>query len=224
MSPPAPDFLGWLHETGFIVKDQHLWRAALTHGSLGEDADYERLEFLGDRVLGLCVANILFESMDAPEGQLSLRLNALVSRQSCAHVARSIGVAEHVRMGSQARNDGGADSDNILGDVMEALLGANHLEAGFAPTRDLVARLWRELLLGERGRAKHPKSALQEWTAAKRRAPPEYEVIERFGPDHSAKFAVRVAVKNVGEAQAVASSKQEAETAAAKAFMERYGG
>ena len=123
----------------------------------GENANYERLEFLGDRVLGLCVANILFKSMDAPEGQLSLRLNALVSRQSCAHVARSIGVAEHVRMASQARNDGGANSDNILGDVMEALLGANHLEAGFAPTCDLVARLWRELLLGERGARQAPQ-------------------------------------------------------------------
>jgi len=107
--------------------------------------------------------------------------------------------------------------------VMEALLGANFLAAGFDPTRDLVRHLWGQAVAGRRGRAKHPKSALQEWAAGNRRKPPEYELVDRSGPDHMAQFTVRVRVHNVGEADATASSKQLAETAAAEAFMERFG-
>ena len=196
----------------------------LTHGSTGEARDYERLEFLGDRVLGLSIASLLYAETEAAEGKLALRLNALVSRRSCAVVARAIGVPEHARLGSQARADGGADSDNILGDMVEALLGANYLEAGFAATRELVADLWAELLQGDKGRAKHPKSALQEWAAAKQRKPPEYQLVGRAGPDHAASFTIRVGIRNVGEAEATAASKRDAETAAAKAFMEKFGG
>ena len=108
-------------------------------------------------------------------------------------------------------------------DVMEALLGANHIDGGFDATRDLVRRLWREQVEGKAGRAKHPKSALQEWAAGNRRRAPEYTLLDRSGPDHAARFTVRVAVHNVGEAEATAGSKQDAETAAARAFMEKFG-
>jgi ribonuclease-3 len=215
--------MSWLASHGFDAADPSIWRMALTHGSMGEAADYERLEFLGDRVLALSIAGLLFEDSEADEGLLSLRLNALVSRASCAAVAREIGVADHVRMGAQARNDGGADSDNILGDVVEALLGANFREAGFEATRRIVARLWADRLAEVRGHGKHPKSALQEWAAANRRRPPQYELIERSGPDHAARFMVEVRVMNVGEARATAASKQEAETRAAALFLERHG-
>ena len=150
-------------------------------------------------------------------------LNALVSKGACAKVARAIGVSEHLRLGRQARDDGAAGSDNILGDVMESLLGAQMREAGFDDAKTLVRRLWADAVEGDAGRAKHPKSALQEWAAGNRRRPPEYALVDRSGPDHAARFTVRVSVRNVGEAEAMASSKQEAETAAAKAFMERYG-
>ena len=214
--------VGWLRSLGFAVHDEAIWRRALTHGSVGDGTDYERLEFLGDRVLGLSVATILFENKDADQGKLSLRLNALVSRASCAQVARSLDVQSHVRLGRQARTDGGADSDNILGDVMESLLGANYRETGFEPTMQLVRSFWADLLAGDKGRAKHPKSALQEWAAAQKRKPPEYRVLERTGPDHCASFVVEVSVNRVGEAQATASTKQLAETAAARVFLERY--
>ncbi|WP_057882963.1 ribonuclease III [Tsuneonella troitsensis] len=213
----------WLAKTGFTVRDEAMWRAALTHGSTGDAANYERLEWLGDRVLGLSVSEWLFQTDDAPEGLLAQRLNALVSRDTCACTARDIGVPEHMRLGKQARDDGAHDSDNVLGDVMEALLGANFLDAGFDATRDLIRLLWQEALEGRRGRSKHPKSALQEWAAGNRRKPPVYELLERSGPDHSASFTVRVSVLNVGEVEATGNSKQQAETAAAKAFMERYG-
>ena len=106
---------------------------------------------------------------------------------------------------------------------MESLLGAQLREDGFESARALVRALWRDAVEGDAGRAKHPKSALQEWAAGNRRKPPEYALIDRSGPDHAARFTVRVSVKNVGDAEATANSKQEAETAAAKAFMEQYG-
>ena len=213
----------WLEKSGFTVKDHDLWLAALTHGSMGETDNYERLEFLGDRVLGLTVAHWLYDQFDAPEGTLALRLNAMVSRQMCAEVGRGIGLPKHVRISKQAHADGGRDSDNILGDVMEALLGAQFLDNGFEAARDLVLVLWRPALEGDEGKAKHPKSALQEWAAGNQRRPPEYEVVERSGPNHAAQFTVRVKVHKVGEAEGTASSKQEAEKEAAAAFMERYG-
>ncbi|MCV0382116.1 MAG: ribonuclease III [Erythrobacter sp.] len=222
MNRLSPEAREWLEATGYCVGDESLWLAALTHGSTGEKRDYQRLEFLGDRVLGLAIAEWLYEQSDAPEGKLSQRLNALVSREMCAQIARGIGLAPHIRISKQAHADGGRDSDNILGDVMESLLGVHFLEQGFAPTRDLVHQLWRPALESGAGLRKHPKSALQEWAAGNQRKPPEYEVTDRSGPDHAARFTVRVKVHKVGEAEGVAGSKGEAEKAAAKAFMERY--
>ncbi|MFA6219236.1 MAG: ribonuclease III [Erythrobacter sp.] len=213
----------WLTETGFTVRDDAMWLAALTHGSMDEDRDYQRLEFLGDRVLGLAIADWLYARSEAPEGKLAQRLNAIVSRGMCAEVARAIDLPPHVRISKQARADGGRDSDNILGDVVESLLGAQYLDNGFTQARALVHRLFRPALESGAGHAKHPKSALQEWAAGNQRRPPEYEVIDRSGPDHAASFTVRVRVHKVGEAEGTAGSKGEAEKAAAKAFMERYG-
>ena len=203
--------------------DEALWLEALTHGSTGAARDYQRLEFLGDRVLGMVIAEWLYTLEGGAEGRLSQRLNALVSRSTCAKVARSIGLGQHMLLGKQARDDGGQDSDNILGDVMEALIGASFVTHGFDATRDMVRKLWGDLVAGKTGQKKHPKSALQEWAAGNRRKMPEYRLVDRSGPDHAAKFTVAVAVKGVGEVEATGSSKQEAETLAAAAFMERFG-
>jgi len=213
----------WLEALGFEVRSDALWLDALTHGSTAAGRDYQRLEFLGDRVLGLSIAEWLFRNNEGSEGQLAQRLNALVSRAACAAIARGIGVPEHVRLGKHARHDGVVESDNILGDVVEALLGASFLESGFAATREIVHALWDSALTGRMGHSKHPKSALQEWAAGNRHRPPEYELVDRSGPDHAASFTVRVAVHKVGEVEATASSKQDAETAAARLFMERFG-
>lgn len=204
-------------------QDTEIWLAALTHGSFGAARDYQRLEFLGDRVLGLIIAQWLYELSDSDEGALAQRLNALVARETCAQVARTIGLGPHIRLGKQARDDGGTDSDNILGDVMEALLGASFLTRGLEPTRALIREIWSDAVTGRVGTRKHPKSALQEWAAGNRRKMPEYTLVDRSGPDHAARFTVRVEIKGVGEAQAVASSKQEAEKLAAEKFMETFG-
>lgn len=203
--------------------DEPLWLEALTHGSTGAARDYQRLEFLGDRVLGMVIAEWLYALEDADEGRLSQRLNALVSRATCANVARSIGLGDHMRLGKQARDDGGKDSENILGDVMEALIGASFVTLGFAGARKIVRRLWADAIEGEAGHAKHPKSALQEWAAGNKRKTPQYRLVERSGPDHAARFTVAVSVNGVGEAEGTGSSKQDAETAAAKAFLETFG-
>lgn len=220
----------WLDRQGFQVDAEGVWLEALTHGSFNGSGtvadvpkDYQRLEFLGDRVLGLSVASWLFRAGNAPEGKLSQRLNALVSGMTCARIARTIGLPAHIRLGKQARDDGGADSDKILGDVMEALIGACFIEHGFDTAQALIYRLWADDLEGDEGKSKHPKSALQEWAAGNRRATPLYEVIGRSGPDHAARFTVRVSVRNVGAADATANSKGEAERLAAKAFLEEFG-
>ena len=220
----APDAIAFLTSlTGQAPVDAALWREALTHGSMGEAAHYQRLEFLGDRVLGLVIAEWLSELDAGNEGRLSQRLNALVSGTVCASVARSIDLGSHLRLGKQARDDGGHNSDNILGDAMEALIGASFVEQGFDSARALVRKLWSGPIGGQAGQSKHPKSALQEWAAGNRRKMPEYRIVERSGPDHAAKFTVAVAIAGVGEAQATGSSKQEAETLAAQAFLARFG-
>ena len=221
LSPDAVDFLTDL--LGSPPDNEDVWVEALTHGSTGEPRNYERLEFLGDRVLGLVIAEWLHERGTGNEGKLSQRLNALVSRDSNAAVARSLGLGRHIRLGKQARDDGGSESDNILGDVVEALLGASFLTRGFELTRALVRRLWADAVEGRVGRQKHPKSALQEWAAGNKRKLPEYRVVERSGPDHASRFVVSVSVHGVGDVEAQGTSKQEAETAAAAEFLKRFG-
>ena len=225
---PAPTAELLARITGTRDLSAPVWAEALTHGSFAASPastarDYQRLEFLGDRVLGLVIAEWLHAASDGNEGALSQRLNALVSRQTCATVARANGLGPHVRLGKQARDDGAADSDNVLGDVMEALIGASFLTRGFETTRAMVRTLWADVFAGRAGKAKHPKSALQECAAGNRKKVPEYRLVSREGPDHASRFTVSVGVKGVGEVEATGTSKQEAETAAAEEFLRRFG-
>lgn len=208
---------------GQPIADESLWLEALTHGSTGAPRDYQRLEFLGDRMLGLVIAEWLYELDKSDEGKLSQRLNALVSRSTCAAVARQIDLAPHIRLGKQARDDGGHDSDNILGDVMEALIGASFVSRGYDATAAMVRRLWADAVAGKAGQSKHPKSALQEWAAGNRRKGPVYSLVQRSGPDHAARFTVAVEIPGVGRAEATGTSMREAETAAAEEFMRQFG-
>ena len=195
---------------------------ALTHKSAGP-RNFEREEFLGDRVLGLVAAEWLFhEFPDEPEGLLTRRFHQLVNRQSCAAVARRIGVPDMVRLGAQARADGGADSDNILGDVMEALIGAIFLSHGMDVARTIVRNLWRDVP-PEGDAPKHPKMALQEWAAARSLGVPAYHMISRDGPQHHPNFTFTVEIESFPPVMAQGHSKQDAETEAARCFLELYG-
>ncbi|MEO6716856.1 MAG: ribonuclease III [Novosphingobium sp.] len=207
---------------GLALNDEALWLEALTHGSTGNARTYERLEFLGDRVLGLVIAEWLHALGTGNEGKLSQRLNALVSRTMCAGIARKLGLGAYIRLGKQASDDGARDSDNVLGDVMEALIGACFVTEGYDAARAMVRRLWAEAVTGHVGSAKHPKSELQEWAAMNKRKVPQYRILDRSGPDHAARFTVEVSVSGLGEARGHGSSKQDAETAAAAAFIETH--
>ncbi len=213
----------WLTDLlGNNPRDAKLYTRALTHGSTGQP-DYQRLEFLGDRILGLVIADMLYRQFDdEAEGRLSHRLNALVSGATCAEIAREIGLARHIRLGKQARDDGAQQSDNVLGDVMEALIGALYLDNGMDAARALVERLWSPLIDTANGAPKHPKSALQEWCAAEGRKVPEYVITKKEGPPHAMRFEVTVVVKGFEPVSAEANSKQAAETAAALAFLEAH--
>jgi len=215
-------FRAWIESTlGHAPQDPALFARALTHGSHGP-ADYERLEFLGDRVLGLVAADWLYALFpDEPEGKLSRRLNAIVSRETCAEVAREIDIVTYLRLGKQARDDGAADSDNVLGDVVEALIGALFIEGGLPVAQAFVRRAWADRVASQTQAPKHPKSALQEWAAAHRCRPPVYTMGGRSGPHHAPRFSVTVTIPGKAEASAEGSSKQEAETAAAKALLEK---
>ena len=212
----------WIEQTlGHKPQDSALFERALTHSSRG-DEHYERLEFLGDRVLGLTIATWLYELFPGePEGKLSRRLNALVSGEVCAEVARELGIGGRVILGKQARDDGAADSDNVLGDVTEALIGALYLEAGLDTAATFIRRSWDGRVDRHERAPKHPKSRLQEWAAANERKPPVYQLTSRTGPHHAPRFLVEVSIKGVGEASAEGLSKQEAETEAAKALLEK---
>ncbi|WP_240886064.1 ribonuclease III [Sphingomonas sp. SFZ2018-12] len=214
------DVAGWV-ATHFrhTPADLAPYLRAVTHGSQRAE-NYERLEFLGDRVLGLLIAEWLYERFGGePEGALSRRLNALVTGPVCAAVARQLGLPALLRLGKQARDDGAAQSDNVLGDVMEALIGALYLDQGMGAARDFVRRAWADRIDTQTHAPRHPKSALQEWAAAHQRRAPVYEVVERAGPHHAPRFRVRASIGKLAEAEAEGASKQEAETAAAAALL-----
>ena len=204
---------------GHEPRDIRLFELALTHASSGKD-NYERLEFLGDRVLGHVMARALYDRHpNEPEGYLSRRYNVLVARETCAEIGRELGVPAVVQLGKQAREDGASQSENVVGDVVEALIGALLIDGGIDAAESFVRRVWEPHLAEQRKAPKHPKSALQELAAARECKPPVYEVIGRTGAHHHPKFTIRVSVPGLGEATAEGTSKQEAETDAAEALL-----
>ena len=201
--------------------DARLFERALTHGSFGGDT-YERLEFLGDRVLGLIIAAWLYERFPSePEGKMSRRYNALVTRETCAEVGRAIELPRHIRLGKQAREDHANMSDNVVGDVVEALIGALYLDAGIDRAEVFIRKHWAPFLDDQKRAPMHPKSGLQEVAAARNLGVPLYEILSRFGPHHAPSFRVKVSLGTHGEAEAEGDSKQEAEKTAATLLLEK---
>jgi ribonuclease-3 len=214
---------------GLTFQDRSLLERALTHSSVGEGArdtqDYERLEFLGDRVLGLIVADrLMCRFKEANEGELSKRLHALVSRDACARVAEKLGVGPALRLAAGESKAGGRKNKTILGDACEALIGAVYVDAGLDAARAAFGPLWdREIEAMGEVDSFNPKSKLQEWAAGRGKAVPDYEVVGREGPDHAPEFTVEVRVEGVQPASARGRSRQAAEKAAAKTLLEREG-
>jgi ribonuclease III len=204
---------------GRRVKSQALLREALTHPSLEGEVNYQRLEFLGDRVLGLAVGKLLFDAFpDEKEGALSRRQASLVRREALAAIGARLNLAPHIRMTETAERAGGRANASILADVMEALIAVLYLDGGLAAVEAFVKANWGALLKRPT-LAKDPKSALQEWAQGRGHALPDYALASKKGPEHAPRFVIRVEVSGLGEAKGDGASKQEAETAAAKNLL-----
>lgn len=213
---------------GYKFKDPALLERALTHASVrgGKVArfDNERLEFIGDRVLGLAIAEALNgQYPDASEGELARRYNRLVRGEACAKVARNIGLGDHLILSESEADSGGRNKTTILADAAEALLGAVFIDGGFEKARGVVNRLWREQSELVPEVSVDAKSALQEWAQGQGLALPRYTVVARNGPDHAPRFTAEVLIAGKAPAQGEGASKRIAEQAAATALLTREG-
>ena len=218
------DITAFMDRLGHRFAKPELLLRALTHSSISSATrpDNQRLEFLGDRVLGLSMAEALFKAdKTASEGLLAPRFNALVRKETCADVARQIDLGSVLKLGRSEMMTGGRRKEALLGDAMEAVIAAVYLDAGFEAARDLVLRLWGARVDAVEDDARDAKTALQEWAQARGQKPPKYETLSREGPDHAPVFTIAVTLETGESAQAKAGAKRQAEQSAAKALLVR---
>ena len=215
---------------GYSFRDPGLARVALTHlsaqsagGGQGRALSYQRLEFLGDRVLGVAIAGRLYQAFpQASEGELSMRFAKLVRRETCAEIAAQWDVGPHVALGVGEARGGGRKKAAILSDVCESLIGAVFVDGGFEAAEALVLRAWGDRIAADA--ARDAKTAVQEWAQSRALAAPRYEEVERSGPAHAPHFVMRLVLEGFEPELGAASSKRAAEQAAAQAFLDRRGG
>jgi ribonuclease-3 len=213
---------------GYHFRDADLAARALTHvsapvsGAQGRVNSYQRLEFLGDRVLGLVVAQMLYETFPtATEGELSMRLAKLVRRETCADVAVEWDVGPHVVLGLGEAQAGGRKKAAILSDICESLIGAVFIDGGFAAASEMVARAWHKRMDADAEPERDAKTAVQEWAQARGLPSPRYEEVSRSGPAHEPIFVMQVVLQGFDPDHGSASSKRVAEQAAAQAFLDK---
>jgi ribonuclease-3 len=214
---------------GYAFADKAILDRALTHISAaapkqGRGGSYQRLEFLGDHVLGLAVSDMLYRAFPkGDEGELSRRLADLVRREACADVARALDLGAAMRLGSSESNAGGRRRMATLADVCEALIGAVFVDGGYPAAAALIERLWRERMLTPVRPLRDPKTMLQEWAQGRGLPTPAYREVERRGPHHNPEFRVAVDVPALQPAEGIGRSKRAAEQAAAAAMLTREG-
>ena len=213
---------------GYEFSRPELLQRALTHGSISTATrpDNQRLEFLGDRVLGLTMAEALFAAdRSATEGQMAPRYNALVKGETCAAIARDIGLGDVLKLGRSEMLSGGRRKEALLADAMEAVLAAIYLDAGLDAARAVILRLWGERLKNVEDDSRDAKTVLQEWAQAQGMAPPRYVQIARNGPDHAPEFEIAVQLDDGRQAMATGKgTKRSIEQAAAQALLDQIEG
>ena len=212
---------------GYVFKDKDLAMRALTHSSYGDGRrktpDYERLEFLGDRVLGLMTAEKLYFLSGEKEGTLARRLNALVRKETCARISRRLGIGEALLISPSEEKQGGREKTSILGDACESILGAIYLDGGFPAAQTFFDKHWKNDIDAVTNKSmKDPKTALQEKASGESKALPVYTVLERSGPDHKPLFVIEVEVEGIGSAKGTGKSKKDAERYAAIHLLEEW--
>jgi len=218
------DLQAFALRVGHVFQRPELLLRAVTHASIASDtrSDNQRLEFLGDRVLGLVMAEALLAAdPGASEGQLAPRYNALVRKETCADVARSCGLGDVLKLGRSEMMSGGRRKEALLGDAMEALIAAVYQDAGYDAARALVLRLWGGRIAAVAEDARDAKTSLQEWAQARGMTPPLYAETARSGPDHAPRFTVTVTLDSGATETAQAGSKRIAEQQAARALLSR---
>jgi ribonuclease III len=214
---------------GHRFKNQQLIEVALTHASMrggkAQKSDNERFEFIGDRVLGLIIAEALSEQFPtASEGELARRFNRQVRGEACARVARAVGIGKHLILSDSEAGSGGRAKTTILADAMEAILGAIFLDAGFEASRTVVRKLWgAQDEQHATSAGPDAKSALQEWAQGRGLALPDYVEVSRKGPDHAPRFTSEVRITGCAPARGEGASKRAAEQNAARTLLEREG-
>jgi len=221
-----PNYSELLEKLEYQFQKPELLDEALTHVSAprASGKSYQRLEFLGDRVLGLAIAEMLYKTFpNAPEGELSRRLAELVRRESCAEIAIAWDVGPFLKLGAGEAHSGERRNQTILADVCESIIGAVFLDGGYEAARSLVERSFKALLDAPRRPLRDPKSALQEWAQGRGLPPPTYTIAEQTGPDHAPKFRVMVKVKGRETEFGHGTSKRIAEQAAARSLLLREG-
>ena len=195
---------------------------ALTHPSMASRANNQRLEFLGDRVLGLVIAEALVAAdPKADEGALAPRLNALVRKETCAEIAAAVDLGAALRIGRSEMLSGGRRKTALLGDAMEAVIAAVYLDGGLGAAREMILRLWADKISNAHDLGQDPKTALQEWAQARGLSPPDYQDVAREGPDHAPTFSVEVVLQDGNSSRASASSKRAAQQLAAADLLAR---
>ena len=210
---------------GHAFARPELFVEALTHPSMATGASNQRLEFLGDRVLGLVIAEALLAAdPGASEGELAPRLNALVRKETCAEIAAALDLGSALRLGRSEMLAGGRRRTALLGDAMEAVIAAVYLDAGFEAARAFVLRAWGARIDAVEEDARDPKTSLQEWAQARGLQPPKYVTISREGPDHAPVFTIEAQLANGESERATAGAKRQAEQAAARALLARLEG
>jgi len=212
---------------GYTFRRPELLHRAVTHSSMSSPTrdDNQRLEFLGDRVLGLVMAEALsLADISASEGQLAPRFNALVRKETCADVAREFDLGAVLKLGRSEMLSGGRRKEALLADAMEAVIAAVYLDGGFEAAKALVLRLWGKRVTAVDADARDAKTALQEWAQARKLPPPKYVVAKRTGPDHAPVFTIEARLENGESQSATANSKRQAEQAAAKLLLARLEG
>lgn len=218
----SADLKAFQARIGHQFSSPELLNRAVTHASMSSANrdDNQRLEFLGDRVLGLVMAEALLAlDAKATEGQLAPRFNALVRKETCADVAREIDLGQVLKLGRSEMISGGRRKQALLGDAIEAVIAAVYLDGGFDAAKDLVLRLWGDRIGAVKEDARDSKTALQEWAQARKLSPPKYVETARSGPDHAPVFTISAQLENGAQATASAPSKRAAEQVAAKALL-----
>jgi ribonuclease III len=229
MSRKAKDKVALEESIGYEFADKALLERALTHisalsGKSGRSSSYQRLEFLGDHVLGLAVSDMLFQAFPkADEGELSRRLADLVRRETCADVARAIDLGAVIKLGVSEVNSGGRRRTAILADVCEAIIGAVFVDGGYGAAAALIERLWGERMRAPARPLRDSKTVLQEWAQARGLPTPSYREVARTGPHHDPEFRVIVELPALLPAEGLGRSKRAAEQAAAAAMLLREG-